>query len=444
MESDDDSISLSMEEYSRIQTDMLTLKHENVRLKEISDKHEELVKAFSQCQDELHRLQSQEDPLKKVTKFSRDVILNCLKSVRKQDEFDKDQQLIIEQLLATVEYLWPKSGTQEVKTTEIHDLGLQTELKLCKESSQRMKNTIEEMEEKSKAMKASIEETAKENLRMSHKIGELESKKEHLIVDLASREEELVEARKMVKDKYAVECKAKDLEIEIERLNALIEKQKNEAENNSPAKVDAGKCKDLEAEIEELRNNENMLNLEYQNLKTSAKQTISELNSTKNKLKDQEAVIKRLEETVKKAQLEIEDMKTERQILQKRTMHDLKDLKSELAKEKNMHEQCKMDKERVIQENRKLMDNLRAGVKLPPPTQQEKVLVESMSYKISELEGENFGLREKIKEISEFEEHNIALEKENEELKAEIGRLSMDIAMMGAQFNEYIRSVKKT
>ena len=132
-------------------------------------------------------------------------------------------------------------------------------------------------------------------------------------------------------------------------------------------------------------------------------------------------------------------MKTETQIIKKRTMHDLKDLKSELAKEKNIHEQCKMDKEKAIQEHRKLQENIKAGIKFAPPTYQERILVESMSIRLAELEHENLSLVHRIKELSGLNSINEELTKENEELRNEINKLQMDIAMIGAQFNEYIR-----
>jgi hypothetical protein len=441
MEPDENSINLSMDEYSRMQTDMLDLKHENGRLKESSEKYEELLLSFKTISEENLQLKAsiKEDSAKKLPKFSREVVLDCLKSVRKQDDIEKDQILIIEQVLAIVEYIWPKGGEAEYKVSDLNDSTVHIENKLIKESNQKIKVSLEALEQKCKAMESSLEQTAKDNLTMTQKIAELETHKEHLILDLASREEELGEARKSLKDKFNLECTKHDLEIELENFKSLHEKLKKQLENTEDPQVANEKLKSLEKALEDTKNNENLLTLEYSNLKNSAKQTLQELATLKNSLKDSELSLKSSEEQIKKFQIELEDMKTERQIIQKRSMNDLKELKSELAKEKNLHELCKMDKEKVMQENRKLQENLRAGVKLAPLTHQEKILVESMSHRLSELQQENFNLKNKINEISSLAIENQKILAENEDLKGEINRLQMDIAMMGAQFNELLR-----
>lgn len=455
MESDEDSITLSMDEYARLQTEMLTLKHENLKfkegsekfdevcrnLKETSEKYEEVCKSFKNLQSEQSRLLGVESEYRKQAKFNREVFLDCLKSVRRQEEFDKAENLLIEQILAIAEYMWPKGGEQDLKLSDLQDLFSQTELKLLKESNQKLKNNLEALEEKYKMVAFSLESTAKENLEQGKKILDLESKKEHLIIDLAAREEEVVDARKQLKEMFALECSKQELSLKLTASQKEIDSLKKELES-STGSANQQDLEKLKIDLEEAKNNENLVNLEYANLKTSAKQTLSELALSKSQVRDLELSLKKIEDTLKKTQQEFEDMKTERQIIQKRSMNDLKDLKSELAKEKSLHELCKMDKEKVMQENRKLQESLRAGVKLPPPTHQEKVLVESMSHRMGELEKENLALRHKIRDIECFVVENERLINENDELRAEILKLGEDMAMMGAQFNEYIRKSK--
>ena len=442
METDEDCISLTMDEYSRLQTEILDVKHENTRLKEQAHHFEDLQKSLKESQQEVLKLQQIDSDNKKLPKFSKDVLLGCLKSVRKQEDFDKEQNTLIDQMAAVVEYLWPKGGEQELKAHDFSEMLNSNEVKTLKDSNNKLKNSLEEIYEKYKAITSSLEETAKENLSKSNRIHELESQKEHLIVDLASREEEIIEARQQLKDMYALRCEKEELAAKLDSCLNQTNKLKKDLETAREAADGGEKLKAIQAELDELKNSENLLNLEYNSIKASAKQALSELTLSKNANKELESGLKRAEDTLKKTQQELEDMKTERQILQKRSMHDLKDLKAELAKEKSMHELCKMEKEKVLQENRKLQENLRAGVKLPPPTHQEKVLVESMAHRLGELEKENLGLRHKIREIECFVIENERLCKENEDLRGEINKLAEDMAMMGAQFNEYIRANK--
>lgn len=454
MDLDDDSITLSMDEYARLQNDILDVKHENTRLKEISEKYDEAVKKahdshndfqkvldeLQKVKDELNRLKSpEEDPLKKLPKFSREMFLSCLKSVRKQEDFDKDQSYFLEQILAIIEYIWPKGGEQELKISNIHEATNASEVKIVREAYNKIKFSLEAMEEKCKVMQISLEETAKDNLKMAQKITELEGQKEHLIIDLASREEEVIEARKQLKDKYALECEKHNIELELESCKFQITNLKIDLEKSTEKESNAELITALQQEIEELKNNENLLSLEYNNLKNSAKQTFYEIGALKSNSKTLESTVKSKEEQLKKITLELEDMKTERQILQKRSMNDLKDLKTELAKEKTLHEQCKMDKEKVMQENRKLQENLRAGVKIAPPSHKERIIVESMSHRLSELDQENALLKKRIKDFASFDNEKARLEEENEELQNEINKLAMEMASIGAQFNEYRR-----
>lgn len=454
MDLDDDSITLSMDEYAKLQNDILDVKHENTRLKEISEKYDEAVKKahdshndfqkvldeLQKVKDELNRLKSpEEDPLKKLPKFSREMFLSCLKSVRKQEDFDKDQSYFLEQILAIIEYIWPKGGEQELKISNIHEATNASEVKIVREAYNKIKFSLEAMEEKCKVMQISLEETAKDNLKMAQKITELEGQKEHLIIDLASREEEVIEARKQLKDKYALECEKHNIELELESCKFQITNLKIDLEKSTEKESNAELITALQQEIEELKNNENLLSLEYNNLKNSAKQTFYEIGALKSNSKTLESTVKSKEEQLKKITLELEDMKTERQILQKRSMNDLKDLKAELAKEKTLHEQCKMDKEKVMQENRKLQENLRAGVKIAPPSHKERIIVESMSHRLSELDQENALLKKRIKDFASFDNEKARLEEENEELQNEINKLAMEMASIGAQFNEYRR-----
>ena len=106
-ETDEDSIMLSMEEYALLQNDMLNLKHENSRLKENSEKYEDALRQLQNTQEEFlkYKQTNQENPLKKIQKFSKEIVMNCLKSVRKNEELDREQMLLSEQIIAIIEYI---------------------------------------------------------------------------------------------------------------------------------------------------------------------------------------------------------------------------------------------------------------------------------------------------------------------------------------------------
>mmetsp|Transcript_772 Transcript_772/g.1223 ORF Transcript_772/g.1223 Transcript_772/m.1223 type:complete len:128 (+) Transcript_772:1004-1387(+) len=122
-------------------------------------------------------------------------------------------------------------------------------------------------------------------------------------------------------------------------------------------------------------------------------------------------------------------------------MHDIKDLKNELAKEKTAHETVKMEKEKLCQEIRRLQDLQRNVTKSSDSASlQEKAIVEALYQRVSELELENSKIKENFRSNEELSNELLREQKENQELREEINRLQTDIVTLGSQFNEMIRS----
>jgi hypothetical protein len=59
---------------------------------------------------------------------------------------------------------------------------------------------------------------------------------------------------------------------------------------------------------------------------------------------------------------------------------------------------------------------------------------------VQELDIENKKLKERVSSILYLETENQLILQENEDLKDEIGKLQMEMASLGAQFNSLIRS----
>jgi hypothetical protein len=77
---DEDSITLTMQEYGDLQSDMLKFKHENEKLKGLADKYQELLYISDDPYTDIIAFK-ESDPLPKA--FPRDKAIDCLKSVRK-------------------------------------------------------------------------------------------------------------------------------------------------------------------------------------------------------------------------------------------------------------------------------------------------------------------------------------------------------------------------
>ncbi|CAG9312760.1 unnamed protein product [Blepharisma stoltei] len=463
MEEDEDTITFTMAEFGQFQSEKLALKHENDRLKTIADKYEELLKHSSHPLAEINELRSSvqektktceelEEKLRNIPEFKREIILQSLTSVRREDMIEEEKHLL-EQVLDIVQNIWPHWAKGEIHKPEekfIKNLADHNEIQKLGKNNKKLIEGMDLANERCKLLENSLLNATKLNESLESQVKELQSQKERLIFELAEKEEEVNEARVALKEKYAVECSRKDLESEIENYrqkvsvleNEIKEEKKKHGENlEEKIKTLQNENEELQKALAESKGNENLLTIEHRNLKSSAKETLQELNTVYTRNRELESQIKKAEETLKKAYSDLEDAKTEKQIIQKRSMHDLKDLKSELAREKTALEQCKMEKEKLTNEFRSLQDSQKVTTKIIPqtPTHQEKKLVEALAQRVGELEMENKAYRDRILEIDGVFLELENSEKENEELRNEINRLQIDIATLGASFNEMIR-----
>lgn len=455
----EDSVTLTLAEWGEMQTENLKLRSDNEKLKAKADKHDSLLKLTQDQVDQINSLKLEIESAKSNTpnepiKFSRSDAFACLKAIRKQDYYTEEEEKLVEELLTIAEYMWPKnvSQTSNQLTEEAKNyLADKMELDKLRSEKMKLKLAVESWEGKCKAIQTALDSTATHASNLEEQLKKLESQKDNLIHDLAFREDEVNEAREKLKDKYQLECDIHDLQIEKEKLMKEIEAKDAEilslrgtGSQTLMEKVEklTKENEDLTSKLEDIQATERCLALEYENLKTSTKKSLSDLKNSQNRVKELEAEVTKLAELNRSLNQELEDTRTEKQIVQKRSMHDLKDLKSELAKEKTAHEQVKMEREKMYQEVRRLQDlqrNLGRG-RGGAVTAEERAIVEDLALRVQELDIENKKLKERVSSILYLETENQHILEENEELKDEIGKLQMDMASLGAQFNSLIRS----
>ena len=455
---DENSITFTMEEFGKFQEELLDLKHQNEVLTSTAQKYEELTKLSPDPYDEIMKLREtihekdcQLQSLKEVHAFSRQAAQKCLNTIRKQETYSAEEQLLIEQVFAITEHMWPKTNSQqtaELSEQVTKEIQYSFESTQFKEQTQKLKYSVESLEAKVQVLQQSLDETVKDNSELRNQLKELETQKENLIFDLASREEELNESRKALKDKNQVELQLHQAQAQVQSLNSTIENLNSEvtklqAEETQQVQTQQllTEKEHLKKELEELTNKEHILSLEYTNLKKSYNDMLEKLKKAEEKTKDSETQVHKLQESIKTLNLQVEDSKTEKKIIQKRSMHDIKDLKNELAKEKTAHETVKMEKEKLCQEIRRLQDLQRNVTKSSDSASlQEKAIVEALYQRVSELELENSKIKENFRSNEELSNELLREQKENQELREEINRLQTDIVTLGSQFNEMIRS----
>jgi chromosome segregation ATPase len=439
---DDETIVFTLAEFSSFQNEMLKLKHENTKLKKQTDQFLELTQMHSDPLEYVENLKEQVQVL--TTELQRD---RGRLSFNRAKALEKVKQAKGEVTQADLDFLSTISEAfEEVRSTEKPD----TELNKLRAELRKAALTSESLGEKCKVLETALDSTSTSLSERTKQLEELESQKENLIYLLASREEEINEARAQIKDKYSMECEKFELQTSYDQL--LVKTRRLEEEINSLRGEGALTVKEKLAELEgeneglkkELSQSKDSLtatSLELDSLKTSATADSSELRTTKAELTQAREELQTLQSRVKKLQTELDDARTEKQIVQKRSMHDLKDLKQELAKEKAITSESKVEVERMRNEIRQLQALQRTTVraKLDAAGTSEKVFVEELSNRVNELEMELMRSRKKTEAADLIQAELDKQTRLNEELLDEIAGLQIDLATYGAQVNDLIR-----
>jgi chromosome segregation ATPase len=439
---DDDTIVFTLAEFSSFQNEMLKLKHENNRLKEQTDQFQELTQMHSDPLEYVENLKEQVSVLTNELQRDRSSL-----SFNRGKALEKVKQAKGEVTQADLDLLSMISEAfEEVRSTERPD----TELNNLRAELTKAALKSESQVEKCKVLEIALDTTSNRLSEKTAQVHELESQKENLIYLLASREEEINEARAQLKDKYSNECEKFELQTTYDQLQ--VKTRKLEEEINSLRGEGAftvkEKLADLEAENEGLRSelSQSKASLtaactELASLRTSAAADSSALRTTKTDLAQTREELETLQSRVKKLQTELDDARTEKQIVQKRSLHDLKDLKQELAKEKASTSESKVEVERMRNEIRQLQALQRTTVraKLNAAGTSEKVFVEELSNRVNELEMELMRSRSKTETANLMQAELNKQTRLNEELLDEIARLQIDLATYGAQVNDLIR-----
>ena len=449
---EEDGITMTMSEFGKFQNDILKLKHENTRLKTVAEKYEELLRISPNPLADLQRLSDPERTTPQETKvqFNREALVHCLKAVRKQESFTETELLIVEQMVTIAEHMWKSGGpaSEGDQQTAIEITTLRTDSKKASDEALKARAACERMETKVKHLETAVDSVSIENVSLHSKVQELTHQKEQLITDLAMKEEELRESRTAQKEKFAIECAKHEAELERDRLRqtvARLEMEVKDLTGEGSVKMRISSLektnKELNESLESLKKTLREVTLERETHQTVAKQALDECQGSKAAYKELESEFTELNAKCQALTQELEDARTEKHIVQKRSMNDLRDLKSELAKEKTAHEQSKMEVEKMKHEVRRLHDLQQNYIRGrgEAATLEEKVFVEELSNRINELETEVEGLRGKREELEEIKRELETERREKEELAQDVVRLQTNLGEIGAQLNEMMR-----
>jgi chromosome segregation ATPase len=446
---DDETFVFTLAEFGQMQNEKLMLKHENARLKKQNDQFQELARMHS---DPLEYIESLREQVTTLTKeLQRASQPTSPLGLIKDKVLEKAKQLRGELTQSDLELLSAiTEGCEATEASEGPSQDTQSEITKLRVELRKAALTVESSTEKCRALEIALDSTLSSSTEKTKQYSELESQKEHLIYLLAAREEEINEARTQIKEKYSIECEKLELQSEYDKLQGKCKRLEEEISSlrgegaltikERLAEAEAS-SKSLRTELDQTQARLKTVGDEMHRVQISAEANSVELVTTKAQLVESQAKLETTQGRLRSLQTELDDARTEKQIIQKRSMHDMKDLKQELAKEKSSNADSKIEVERMRNEIRQLqaVQRTTARGKLDAAGSSEKVFVEELSNRVNELELELFNLR-KIAASAEQTEHELAEQTRlNEELVDEIGKLQIELATYGAQVNELIR-----
>ena len=311
---------------------------------------------------------------------------------------------IVTALVGTVKPNNSNEDAEKINKLE-KELKLKTEvIKNSIEEYKKLKIIMEEKDIKMRATERNLDELSQKfhNLEFLHK--DSENRRNSIQTDYNSIMEEVKTLRKFASEKFEFERKCKD-----------FEKEKNEYENNMKEleNENISLKESLDKTKKELSKSEKDIN----SLKDELRRRLNELNNfsnvglnpdedAKNKSKKIEELtleIEGLKETYIVLKSEYEDYQASQELIMKKNTNDIKEIRKQYNKEKELTENLSNMKIKLENDNKELINKIESIKRSAEPvksiTPKEKTIMEALSTRIDGLTEENELYKKTINEL---------------------------------------------
>ncbi|CAD8206748.1 unnamed protein product [Paramecium pentaurelia] len=355
---------------------------------ELQLKNENCQKLTNQIEEQKQKqiIQQQNNQQNTNNNTAEKMVTIPMKELLTWDKRSKDQQNQIKAL-----------------SNEIQLLKNQQEEQLKIQNSKQMKSnlSLEGMVQKCSVLQQIIDETSQQNSKITSELNTFKLLNQQLKDDLQNTQQELKELRVIAQDKFRLEGELASAYLQISENKDLMKKFNELQSNYENTEEQLETTKKTLKQSEQLRNNlqikldeitiqNQKILLELTNVKQERDQKIIKLKDLEKLLQSQFQEYSNLESKYKDSQINYEDMQSQVKILQKKYSHETEQLKEEcLQKQKSIL---------ILEEtNKSLINDLQALRELQfrqkaseaPLTKKEKIVVESLSLRVQELELEN-------------------------------------------------------
>ncbi|CAD8192424.1 unnamed protein product [Paramecium octaurelia] len=295
-------------------------------------------------------------------------------------------------------------------SNEIQLLKNQQEEQLKLQNSKQMKSnlSLEGMVQKCQVLQQIVDETSQQNSKINSELNTFKLQNQQLKDDLNNSQQELKELRVIVSDKFRLEGELASAHIQISENKDLMKKFNELQSNYENTEEQLETTKKTLRQSEQLRNNLQIkldeITMQYQKASQELTNVKQERDQKNIKQKDLEKLLQsqfqeysNLESKYKESQINYEDMQSQIKILQKKYSHETEQLKEECLQKQKLILTLEESNKSLINDLQALRE-LQFRQKAPeaPLTKKERIVVESLSLRVQELELENKKIKDAL------------------------------------------------
>jgi len=424
-----------LEPLAQAQRTLLDLSPDPAReILKLRDQLEEKSAKIVQLQAELQgkpRLEEEQ----RSGKLRKDQLISAV--LEKKPELTSEERSFLHLVLPVFDKLWASSSympDDRLPAAESQINSLKDALLKSNKEVNSLKMKTEGLEGNVEALQSSLEFIMTEAETLRKKVKQYEETQDELANEMRKKDEELEYYRVVAKEKYALELRNGELELQVGRLERTCDSLKAGMEELTIKACEGINNDKLRTEVERLSKALREAQGEVQRLESELQQAHQSSNTLSAKLRDSiqpsSQQIAALQTQLTHAQAEarelsdlLEDAHTETTVLQTKHLQEAKSLKSEIAKEKSARLELQQSLENCRLELHRTQEVKMIHARVVAASANEKKMVEALRGRVDELEARNRFLLVTMQQVDDVKQELIREKQRSTQLSEELRRL---------------------
>lgn len=326
----------------------------------------------------------------------------------------------------------PSAAEDHLSSAESQITSLKDALFKSNKEINSLKMKVEGLEGNVEALQSSLEFIMTEAETLRKKVKQYEETQEEIANEMRKKDEEIEYYRRFVKEKYDLELRNGELELQVGKLSRTCESLKAGMEELTIKACEWINNEKLRTEVERLskalRDSQGEIQRLESDLQRSQQAKASQ--SAKQREDPQPLQITTLQLQLKQAKTDItdllqqlEDTQTELTVFQNKYNQETKSLKSEIAKEKSTRLELQQSLESCRLELHRTQEVKMLHARVVAASANEKKMVETLRGRVDELEARNRFLLVTMQQVDDVKQELIREKQRSTQLSEELRRL---------------------